>query len=289
MLQCLNLDWQNPTIPTARLQHAHQCGQKLDVHEMNEVGFECPALRHDLLDEYYERDGEGCWWAHCFMGGTVLPGGSQSGAEVRDAESQITLGLLDAVQQNATHSQRTLASELGIALGLTNAYLRRCVGKGWIKVTRAPANRYLYYLTPKGFAEKGRLTARYLKTSFHFYATARNELSELIETCAAANWHRIALAGADELAEIALLCVMQFPSLRIIGVLDADRHGTRFLHVPLARKLEELGSVHAVILTHMREPQAVYDALVDTLPAERVLVPTLLKVWQRDRSSEIAP
>ena len=71
-----------------------------------------------------------------------------------DGESAITLGLLDAVHQNSSVSQRSLAAELGIALGLTNAYFKRCVRKGLVKVRSAPANRYAYYLTPKGFAEK---------------------------------------------------------------------------------------------------------------------------------------
>ena len=48
--------------------------------------------------------------------------------------SRIMLGLLDAVEQNRAQSQRLLASELGIALGLVNAYLKRCVMKGRLRV-----------------------------------------------------------------------------------------------------------------------------------------------------------
>jgi len=81
------------------------------------------------------------------------------------AEAQITLGMLNAVEENSVLTQRSLARELGIALGLANAYLKRCVTKGYIKVTHVPAKRYAYYLTPKGFAEKSRLTARYLAIS----------------------------------------------------------------------------------------------------------------------------
>ncbi|MFL6646678.1 MAG: winged helix-turn-helix transcriptional regulator, partial [Sulfurifustaceae bacterium] len=75
------------------------------------------------------------------------------------------LELLDVVGQKSDVSQRHLARHLGVALGLANSYLRRCVRKGWIKISTAPANRYLYYLTPKGFSEKSRLTAKYLSTS----------------------------------------------------------------------------------------------------------------------------
>jgi len=252
---------------------------------MNKLMSTGPRPGHSLLGEYERGDHDGAG-AGGEAGGTILVELGPPGARARDAESQITLGLLDAVQQNARLSQRTLASELGIALGLTNAYLKRCVGKGWIKVRRAPANRYLYYLTPRGFAEKSRLTARYLKASFLFYGAARNELSALIEACVAAGWRRVAFAGAGELAEIALLCAMQYPSLEVVGVLDNDCHDEHFLHVPLAGSPEDLGSVQAIIVTHMREPQAIYNTLVSTFPAERVLVPRLLKVSRRDRNPE---
>ena len=76
-----------------------------------------------------------------------------------------TLEILAIVQNSEQLSQRYLARQLGVALGLANSYLKRCVKKGWVKVQQAPANRYLYYLTPTGFAEKSRLTTQYLSYS----------------------------------------------------------------------------------------------------------------------------
>ena len=93
--------------------------------------------------------------------------------KVGDAE--ITLGILNAVHENERITQRSIAEDLGIALGLANAYLKRCARKGLIKVRQAPANRYAYYLTPQGFAEKSRLTGEYLSDSFHFFRQARNQ------------------------------------------------------------------------------------------------------------------
>jgi DNA-binding transcriptional regulator LsrR (DeoR family) len=69
-------------------------------------------------------------------------------------EARIMLGLLDSVERNSGQSQRHLASELGIALGLVNAYLKRCMNKGLVKVSQAPTRRYVYYITPQCFAEK---------------------------------------------------------------------------------------------------------------------------------------
>ena len=101
-----------------------------------------------------------------------------------EAETAITLAVLNAVQENDQVTQRSLAQEVGVALGLANAYLKRCVKKGLVKVSMVPSNRYAYYLTPKGFAEKSRLTAEYLSQSFRFFRTARNECSQLLKSCA---------------------------------------------------------------------------------------------------------
>ena len=108
---------------------------------------------------------------------------SQQAPANRGPETEITLGVLDAVEQNAQVTQRTVASELGIALGLANSYLKRCVRKGLIKVKQIPPNRYLYYLTPKGFAEKSRLTAEYLGSSFTFFRRARAQIEEAMAQC----------------------------------------------------------------------------------------------------------
>ena len=77
-----------------------------------------------------------------------------------------------------------LPEAAGIALGLANAYLKRCVKKGLIKVSQAPANRYAYYLTPKGFTEKSRLTAEYLTISFNFFRDARAQCAALLDGAA---------------------------------------------------------------------------------------------------------
>src|SRR5579871_4186273 len=120
--------------------------------------------------------------------------------------SRIMLGLLDAVEQERAHSQRLLASELGIALGLVNAYLKRCITKGLVKVREAPARRYAYYLTPQGFAEKSRLTVEYLSYSFGFFRQARADCAKTLASAVEKGWSRIALAGISDLAEIAAIC-----------------------------------------------------------------------------------
>ena len=80
------------------------------------------------------------------------------------------------------------------------------IRKGLIKMRHVPINRYAYYLTPQGFAEKSRLTAQYLAISFDFFRLARSQCSVLFAECETRGWTRIALCGGGELAEIAMLC-----------------------------------------------------------------------------------
>ena len=101
----------------------------------------------------------------------------------RDKEDSVTRELLEVIDEKSDVTQRYLARELNVALGLANSYLKRCVRKGLVKIQQAPANRYLYYLTPKGFAEKSRLTARYLSSSLDFYRKASDSYSRVFAHC----------------------------------------------------------------------------------------------------------
>lgn len=193
-----------------------------------------------------------------------------------DPKAEITLDLLSAVESERTHSQRTLARELGVALGLTNAYVKRCIKRGWIKATQAPPNRYGYYLTPKGFSEKSKLTARYLRSSFSFYRRARNELDELFEECIRSGEEKIALAGRSEVAEIALLCASQHP-VDVVAVLDSSNEPS-FLGTPVAANLESIDRVDAVIVTDILSGQKTYDRLCSAHTDLRIHAPKLLRI-----------
>jgi DNA-binding MarR family transcriptional regulator len=199
----------------------------------------------------------------------------------RDSESEITLGLLNAVHENSGHTQRSMARELGIALGLANAYLKRCVKKGLIKVSQVPPNRYAYYLTPQGFSEKSRLTAEYLASSFTFFRRARHQSAQVFAACADNGWRRLALAGTGDLGEVATLCARDYP-ITLVGFVDGAGSGgdapRRFAGLPVVRELSEMGPVDAVVVTDLQNPQATFETLVGLLPAGRVLAPPLLHV-----------
>lgn len=202
--------------------------------------------------------------------------------------SRIMLGLLDAVERERAQSQRLLASELGIALGLVNAYLKRCIKKGLVKVRSAPARRYAYYLTPQGFAEKSRLTVDYLSYSFSFFRQAKNDCLELFKSASARGVKTVVLAGQTDLAEIAALCAMEH-GIKIVGVIQKGSAKREFIGLPVFEDFDAVSDFFdAVLITDLLKPQETCEAAVARVGTERVLVPDMLRIRisQRNESAK---
>jgi DNA-binding MarR family transcriptional regulator len=203
--------------------------------------------------------------------------------EENPESSRIMLGLLDAVEQDRAQSQRLLASELGIALGLVNAYLKRCIKKGLIKVRSAPARRYAYYLTPQGFAEKSRLTVDYLSYSFGFFRQAKTDCSELFKSASARGVEKVLLVGQTDLAEIASLCAMEH-GIKIAGVVQKSAAKPEFIGFPVFENFDSVSNpFDAALITDLLKPRETYDAAVARFGVERVLVPDLLRIRMRQK------
>ena len=205
--------------------------------------------------------------------------------ETEHENERIVLGLLSSVESDGARSQRRIAAELGIALGLVNAYLKRCVKKGLVKIGQAPARRYAYYLTPYGFAEKSRLTVEYLSNSFAFFRRAREDCSAVLKTAYARGWNRVALIGVSDLAEIATICALE-QGITIVAVVDAKATTGRFVGTPVVGSIVAVpGGLDAVVITDLGFTRDTFKAALAALEAERVFVPALLGL-RPDRAME---
>jgi DNA-binding MarR family transcriptional regulator len=207
-------------------------------------------------------------------------------ARSEDSENaRIVLGLLELVERNGAQSQRKLASDLGIALGLVNAYLKRCVKKGFLKISQAPARRYAYYLTPHGFAEKSRLTVEYLSSSFSFFRQAREDCASVLKAAQARGWNRVVLIGVSDLAEIAALCALE-QGMSIVAVVDAKAKTDRFIGTLVVASIDEVpGGFDALVITDLQATREMVSAALTALESERLFVPALLRL-RPDRATE---
>ncbi len=191
-----------------------------------------------------------------------------------EKQKQLTLGLLQAIEQRDDISQRHLAQEMGIALGLANSYLKRCVKKGWIKISTAPANRYLYYLTPTGFAEKAKLTAEFLSTSLTLFREAGDAYSLLFQACVEKGHAEVSLVGVSDLTEIAYLRSLD-ASLKVRSIFDPAATREHLHTIPITTSTAALASV--VVVTAMREADELINIIQSAEPQVEVLVPEFLR------------
>jgi DNA-binding MarR family transcriptional regulator len=221
--------------------------ERLDVHRMNTVAKR--ALGEPMLDATESE---------------------------RPEDARILLDLLNSVERDGGQSQRRLASELGIALGLVNAYLRRCVKKGLVKVTAVPTRRYIYYLTPQGFAEKSRLTVEYLSVSFGFFRRAKAECGAVFGTAAERGFSRVAFAGISDLAEIAMICSLD-TGVKVTAIVDGRSPLSHFAGVPVAAGFEAIvGGCDAIIITDLQRAVELTSEAHALFGPERVLTPKLV-------------
>lgn len=192
-------------------------------------------------------------------------------------EDSATLEILQVIENKEDVTQRHIADKLDVALGLANSYLKRCARKGLIKIQQAPANRYLYYLTPQGFAEKSRLTAKYLTTSFDFYRNAGDACSAIFKTCEQSGKSRIILCGISELAEIATVR-SHYHDLEVLGVYETRQSIKTFLALPVWQDLESMGEFDALVITSLQEPQQMYESLIQTVAIDKIFAPSILGI-----------
>ena len=182
-----------------------------------------------------------------------------------------SLQILDELSNNDSLTQRDLSSRLGIALGLVNSYIKNLIAKGYITVKTIPRKRYAYYLTPKGFAEKTRLTYDLLHDYTRIYREARTNLKKLFQELRDAGCRRIVFAGADEVAEIAYLS-LQEAGLELVAIVDDDAEGRNFFGTPI-KKLESLRDLDydiILISTYLKRTE-LYKQLLD-LGVDRNLI-----------------
>jgi DNA-binding MarR family transcriptional regulator len=169
------------------------------------------------------------------------------------------LRLLTAIEEGTPLTQRVLAERLGVALGLANLCLKRLARKGYIKVVHfnerpAARKRLRYLLTPKGLAEKSRLTYEHMVYSLHLYRRTRQTLRESLGGLVAQGTKRVALYGTGDAAELAYLTLKEC-GLEPVGVYAMWPDG-RFLGFPVQSVATlDTRAVDAVVVATFDPPE----------------------------------
>ena len=90
--------------------------------------------------------------------------------------------VLRKIKNKPKSTQRELAQDLGFSLGKLNYCLKALRDKGLIKINNFSKNpnkiNYIYILTPKGIAEKTKLTINFMKKKIKEYEELKLEIDK---------------------------------------------------------------------------------------------------------------
>lgn len=183
------------------------------------------------------------------------------------------LKILEKAEDEHLPSQRDLARELNISLGLVNSFIKRLVKKGYFKITHIPKNRIRYILTPQGAAEKTRLTYLYIQHSYQFYKSARQKLRNLFDELASDGQKRIAFYGAGDFAEIAYISLRE-TSIELAAIVDDQKVGNKFIGHIIENPGElENKAFDKILITAVNSRELLIEKLIDFgIPLDKITV-----------------
>jgi len=187
-------------------------------------------------------------------------------------DSYKSLQLLDEIAKGEPFSQRDLSKKLNVALGLVNSYLKNLVSKGYVTIKTIPAKRYTYYLTPKGFTEKTRLTYQLLQDYTNIYREARRDFQTLFHDLAVGGAKKVVFAGVDEVAEIAYLSLQEV-DIELAGAFDDAKKGSKFFKT-IVLPLHEIHSLdydRVVLSTFLRREEVYQSLLKNRVSEDKIL------------------
>ncbi len=100
---------------------------------------------------------------------------------MRKIKSDDNFEVLRKIYKNPKASQRKLAQDLGFSLGKLNYCLSALKDKGLVKISnfkqkKDKINYIQYILTPKGIAERTKLTLNFMKRKMKEYDDLKKEL-----------------------------------------------------------------------------------------------------------------
>ena len=131
------------------------------------------------------------------------------------------LRLLEELERNPIVSQRELSHKFGIALGVTNACLKRMARKGLIRIRDLNPRKIGYYLTPKGFIEKTRLTIHLISFRVQHYSELKKVIANRLLEMQRDGKQRIVFYGVSDEMEVAYI-TLQGVNLKLVGIVEDD-------------------------------------------------------------------
>lgn len=116
-----------------------------------------------------------------------------------EQDAKILTNIQKTLTADPNATQRTLAQNSNISLGMMNAVLKRCAERGWIAVKNLNMKKVCYCLTPEGLEEISRRSSGYMKRSFEMMNEYAEKIAEVIQNAKATGRTKVVLAGQSNI------------------------------------------------------------------------------------------
>jgi hypothetical protein len=192
----------------------------------------------------------------------------------RPSEEIRDLRLLEELERNPIISQRELSHKFNIALGVTNACLRRMARKGWIRITELNRKRIGYYLTKKGFLEKSKITFDLVTGIIEHYSELKKVIGERLLEMQVDGVRRIVFYGVSDEMEVAYI-TLQGVDLKLVGIVEDDEKFTA--RIILGYELEPVSRIKelkpdGVLITSLAESVGKKERLKKMIDVKKIHV-----------------
>lgn len=134
------------------------------------------------------------------------------------------------ISNNTLPDQRTIATNTGISLGMTNLIIKRLISKGYIKARQLNHKKIQYILTAQGFAEKASKSYRFTLKTIDLIRAMKEKVQHLVNEEHQRGADTIVVPGAGELSDMVKLAINDLPfSLTINHQPDAGTESAKML------------------------------------------------------------
>ena len=106
-------------------------------------------------------------------------------------------------------TQKSLATQIGVAVGTVNWHIQRLVEKGYVKAKRAQRKKLRYIITPEGIAFRAKLTVNYIENSMKLYRKTRQRVIDLLAYVRDGGFDSVQIKGDGDIAEICRLTCLE--------------------------------------------------------------------------------
>ncbi|MCB4755562.1 MAG: winged helix-turn-helix transcriptional regulator [Elusimicrobia bacterium] len=121
--------------------------------------------------------------------------------------------VLNLLARDPHLSQRELASNTGLSLGLINLIIKRLIKTGYLKVLNLNSNKAKYLLTKKGMLEKTNRTASYISQTINTFKTYKSRIDELVQELVKNGHKSFVILGEGEVASLLEMSLRSAPGI----------------------------------------------------------------------------